>query len=139
MSFGYSVGDVIAIGAYAWNLYRSCKEAPESFNNIASEVLSLHAIIKEAEETVFKVPLSPVRQERLKAIGDGCTDVLKDLQALVDKYKSLGTTRKKTWDRLRWRADEVTELRARLTANAVLFTAYIRCVDILKCYSYFEI
>jgi hypothetical protein len=76
MSFGYSVGDFIALGTLAWSVYQSCKGAPESFNNISLEVLSLHAVIKEAEETIFAQPLITTKQKRLKAVGDGCYHVL---------------------------------------------------------------
>ena len=59
MSFGYGVGDFIALGTLAWSVYKSCKGAPEAFENISWEVLSLHAVLKEAEETVFAQLLSP--------------------------------------------------------------------------------
>ena len=126
MSFGYSLGDFIAIGTLAWNLYKSCKGAPESFGDISSEVLSLHAVLKEAEETIFAQPLSPTKQERLKVVGDGCYHVLKDLDKLVQKYQSLGTQSKRTWDRMRWGTEDIAELRARLTSNTGLLTAWIR-------------
>lgn len=37
----------------------SGKAAPESFGNISGEVLSLQAVLKEAEETLFIHPLLP--------------------------------------------------------------------------------
>jgi hypothetical protein len=130
MNFGYSVGDFIAVGTLAWKIYKSCRAAPESFGNIHLEVLSLHAMLKEAEETVFVHPLSPTQQERLKVVGDGCYSVLEDLQALIQRYESLGTQSKRTWDRIRWGAEPVAELRARLTVHiGLLNTAYIRCVS----------
>jgi hypothetical protein len=128
MSFGYSAGDFITIGTLAWGVYKSCKGAPESFGDISLEVLSLHAVLKEAEETIFVQPLLPTRQERLRAVGDGCYRVLKDLDNLLKKYQSLGTQSKRTWDRMRWGTEDVAELRARLTSNTGLLTAWIRCV-----------
>jgi hypothetical protein len=110
MSFGYSVGDFIAIGALAWDVYKSCKGAPESFGNISCiscEVLSLQAVLKEAEETVFAQPLSPQKQDRLKAVGDGCYSVLEDLQKLVKKHESPGTQSKRTWDRMKWGTEDI--------------------------------
>jgi len=109
MSFGYSVGDFIAIGNLSWKVYKSCKGAPGSFKDISSEVLSLHVVLKEAEETVFAHPLSTTKQERLKAVGDGCYQVLTDLDALLEKYQSLGTQNKRTWDpsRMRWGAEDI--------------------------------
>jgi hypothetical protein len=126
MSFG--VGDFLAVGTLAWDVYRSCREAPESFGNISLEVLSLYAVLKDAKETAFAQPLSPTRQESLNIVVDGCSSVLKDLDHLVDKYQSLGTQSKRTWDRLRYGNEDVPELRARLISNTVLLTAWIRCV-----------
>ena len=127
MNFGFSVGDFVTIGNLAWNVYKSCKGAPESFGNISHEVLSLHAVLKETEETAFVHPLSPTRQANLKTVGDGCYRVLEDLQTLVKKYERLGTRSKRTWDRMGWGTEDIVELRSRLTSNTVLLTAFIRC------------
>jgi hypothetical protein len=126
MSFGYSASDFVTVGTLAWNVYKSCKAAPESFANISGEVLSLHAVVKEAEETVFAQPLSPEKQDRLKVVGDGCQHVLEDLQSLVDKYQRLGTQSRRTWDRMRWYAEDIVELRSRLTSNTILLNTWIR-------------
>ena len=130
--FGYSVGDVVAIGTLAWSVYKSCKRAPESFGEISSEVLSLHAVLKEAEEALSAQSLPPARQEQLKAVGDGCRCVLEDLDKLVKKYESLGTQSKRTWDRVRFGAEDISSLRLRLVSNTGLLngllTALIRFV-----------
>jgi hypothetical protein len=126
MSFGFSVGDFIAVGNLAWQVWKSCKAAPESFKNISQEILSLHAVLKEFEEVLEDHPVAASKEPRLAAITKGCQDVLQDLQALVRKYESLGLQAKRTWDRLRWHSDDIDELRARLTSNTVLLTAYIR-------------
>lgn len=126
MSFGYSVGDFAALGQFAWHVYKSCKDAPESFKNMSLEVLSLHAVLKEVEETLSGYPLSQSRQASLETITNGCQEVLQDLQSLVDRYQSLGSQTKRSWDRLRWHSNDIAELRARLTSNTVLLTAFIR-------------
>ena len=124
--YGFGVGDFVAVGTLAWNVYKSCRAAPGSFSNISTEVLSLHAVLKEADETIFRSPLSPESQARLKTIGDGCQCVLGDLQALVDKYESLGTQSKRTWDRMKWGAEDIVEVRSRIISNTTLLTAFIR-------------
>ena len=126
MSFGFSVGDFLAVGTLAWDVYKSCRAAPDSFSNISNEVLSLHAVLKEADETIFKSPQLPKRQARLKTIGDGCQYVLDDLQALVDKYESLGTQSKRTWDRMNWGSEDISDIRSRLISNATMLTVFIR-------------
>jgi hypothetical protein len=124
-AFGFGVGDFFTIGTLAWNLYNSCKEAPESFRNISSEVLSMHIVLKEVEE-VLAPPLAPIKQEHLEAIGKGCYLVLNDLDNLVKRYQSLGS--KWTWDRMRYGMEDIAELRARLTSNTGLLTAWIKYV-----------
>jgi hypothetical protein len=126
MSLGYGVGDFIAVGTLAWNVYKSCKGAPESFGNISSEVLSLHAVLKEAEETVFAQPLSPQKQERFKPVGDGCRRVLEDLDQLIKRYESLGTQGKRTWDRMKWGTEDIAELRLRMISNTGLLSMWIK-------------
>ena len=109
MSFGYGVGDFIAIGALAWNIYKSCKGAPESFGNISFEVLSLHAVLKEAEETVFARPLSPTKQEYLKSSWRWVLPCLERLGQSLQEIPGSGDTGKRTWDRMRWGTEEVAE------------------------------
>ena len=113
------------IGNLAWRVYKSTKEAPESFNNIHMEILSLHALLKEAEETIFRAPIALSRQERLYVIGDGCRNVLIDLETVVSKYESLGTQSKRTWDRMKWGGEDLMQLRVRLTSTVGMLTAFI--------------
>lgn len=126
MSFGYGVGDCLAVATLAWQVYKSCRDAPESFSNIQIEVLSLHAVLKEVEESLPDQQLTTSRQHSLATISQGCEAVLRDLKALIDRYESLGSKSKRTWDRMKWSSTEVAELRARLTSNTVLLIAFMR-------------
>ena len=73
-------------------------------------------------------PLSPERQTRLGLVGDGCHSVLNDLQALVTKYRSLGSQTKRTWHRMRWHSNDINELRLRLISNTVLLSTFLKSV-----------
>ena len=108
MAFGYGVGDFLAVGQLAWTVYKSCKDAPESFGNISQEVLSLHVVIKEFEDNVSGQTLTAAQQAGLKTVGDGCRNVLQELQSLVVKYESLGSKSKRTWDRVGWALKDIT-------------------------------
>ncbi|MCJ1263054.1 hypothetical protein MMC22_002924 [Lobaria immixta] len=130
MSFGYSVGDFVVVGQLAWKIYKVCKDAPESFKNVAQEVLSLHAVLKELEETYSDANFSAAQQSRLRIVGDGCRAVLEDLQGLVDRYNSLGTSTKRTWDRLAWGSEDIVELRSRLISNTGLLTTFINASQV---------
>lgn len=126
MSFGFSVGDFIAVGKLALAVYRSCRDAPESFSNISMEVLSLHAVLTEVGELIANQEMLPTKQNSLAVITQGCDSVLKDLQALVLKYEGFGSQSKRTWDRLKWGTKDIAELRSRLISNTLLLTAFMR-------------
>ena len=123
--FGYSVGDLIAVGQLVWNVYKRCKNAPESFYNITSELLSLHAVLKECEECFPQASEPSERRKRLSVIIGGCKEILEDLEAIVTKYESLGTQQKRTWDRMRWHSNDIGELRARITSHVSMLTAFL--------------
>ena len=125
MSFGFGVGDFVQLGQLAWSVYKACKEAPESFGNISQEVLSLHAVLREVDETITGHELTQTQEAGLKTVGHGCHNVLTDLETLVNKYESLGTQSKRTWDRMGWGFEGVADLRSRLTSSTVLLTAFM--------------
>ncbi|PGH06016.1 hypothetical protein GX51_02607 [Blastomyces parvus] len=143
MSFGYSVTDLISLTALSWKLYKSCKSAPSSFASLSSEVLSLHALLREAEEALFPggqthddctagrtarktpaaLPLSA--QENLRVIADGCNGVLVDLQSLIDRYESLGRKKSNAWGRVKWGVEDIGELRSRLASNVSMLNTFV--------------
>ncbi|KAK2789307.1 hypothetical protein FQN53_002149 [Emmonsiellopsis sp. PD_33] len=139
MSFGYSITDLISLTTLSWNLYKSCKSAPASFASLSSEVLSLHAVLKEAEETLFpqqhdsteekpshhSTSISPTAQENLRTITDGCHAVLVDLQLLLDRYESIGRKRSNAWERVKWGGEDLSELRSRLMTNVSMLNTFI--------------
>ena len=106
----------------------SGKAAPKSFGNISVEILSLHAVLKEAEETLFLRALPPHSRERLDVICDGCQTVLQELSDLVKRYESLGTQSRRTWDRIGWANEGIAEIRARITSSTTMLGVFIRCV-----------
>ncbi|MCJ1462733.1 hypothetical protein MMC07_001336 [Pseudocyphellaria aurata] len=130
MSFGFSVGDFAALGQLAWKIYKACKDAPDSFKNLSQEVSSLHLVLKEVEETFSDSALSASQQSRLESVGDGCRVILEDLQCSLDKYNSLGTKSKRTWDRIGWGSNDIAELRLRLISNTVMLTTLVNTSQI---------
>jgi hypothetical protein len=126
LSFGYSVGDFNAISTHAWTLYESCKVAPESFDNIASDLLAFHALLQNAEKITFAAPLPVAQQQQLKTIGDGCKDVLEELSKIVQKYETLGTDNKNTWQQMKWYCNDIAEIRLRLLSSGGDLNGFLR-------------
>jgi len=72
MSFGFSVGDFIAVSEKTWTIYRACKGAPGEFQELSRELSSLHTILHELEDEA-RTPASLLnrrgvgRREELRA------------------------------------------------------------------------
>ena len=117
MSFGFGVGDFIAVGEIAWRLYHEgfliARGAPQDFRLLVEELRSLHTTMKLFEDE-FKDPNSILvlaGEERLGTVKDllgEVKQVLKGLQDAFDKHRKLGnlsrTAFKRGWDQVKWAA-----------------------------------
>ena len=125
MSFGYSVSDLVSTSALAWKIYKACKDSPGEFKNISSEVISLHIVLKEVQDSLTCQHLNPRQEAQLASVGEGCNDVLKDLDKLLKKYGSLGTSKgSRVWDRMKWGFEDVKTMRDRLISNTTMLSAF---------------
>ena len=130
MSFGYGVGDFLAVTKLAWKVYtayKDYKDAPEGFSNISDEIKSLHIIVDRHKDEFQNTTLNPDEAAQLREILQGCTNVLEDLDQLRIKYMSLGSapgTSSQAIDRIKWSQENIAELRARLNSNTTLLTSF---------------
>ncbi|KAF8419525.1 ankyrin repeat-containing domain protein [Tirmania nivea] len=110
MSFGYSVSDILVISKLAWDVYNVYKDAPDDFRNISDEIKSLHSIIdsNNLKAKLQDAKMTSEEQERFRGILQGCMNVLKDLDRLLD-----------------WGKEDIPELRARLTSNTILLNMFV--------------
>ena len=102
------------------------KDAPPSFSGLSDEALSLHIVLKNAQETLFARPLSGDRQAGLAAVLTGCQNVLSRLEDVVERYESRGIRGRRVWDPLPWDMEEVASTRASATTHVGMLTALIR-------------
>jgi hypothetical protein len=72
MSLGHGVGDFVAV---AWNVYKPCRDTPESFGDIASELSERNYSTKEMASDQH---LPPTQRDDLEVVGGGCLRVLED-------------------------------------------------------------
>ena len=136
MSFGYSVSDLVSTAALAWKIYKTCKDSSGEFKNISSEVITLHIVLKEVQDSLTCQQLNQRQEAELESVGKGCNDVLKDLDKLLKKYGSLGTSKSsRVWDRMKWGLEDVKTMRDRLISNTTMLSAFnaalIQCVYVL--------
>ncbi|KAN0101440.1 hypothetical protein V8E51_011950 [Hyaloscypha variabilis] len=130
MSFGYSVGDFVAIGQLAWTVYKSCKGAPGEFQELARELSSLHTILHELEDDA-KTPTSLLnrrgaeRKPELEVLLANLSTTLNQVDDIVKRYHSLGRDQKKTWDRVKFATKDLADLRSKLQLHITGINLFI--------------
>ena len=142
MSFGYGVGDFMAISGLALKVCTAYKDAPGDYRNISDEVESLHIIINKAAHHFESTTLSDNSRQEGHTVLRGCHNVLQELDALIEKYdslasKSTSTSTTQALQRLKLSArlvigtEDIATLRARLTSNTILLNGFIQRFGIL--------
>ncbi|KAH7310535.1 ankyrin repeat-containing domain protein [Stachybotrys elegans] len=127
MSFGFSVGDFLAVLTLANKIRKDFSGAPAQFKDIAQDVRSLTIVIQDANAHVDQMSESQAAnfQEILSAcytLLQRLRDVLVNCSIVAEPQKGKKTTR--LWKRLRWRPEEIAELRSQITSKITLLNAY---------------
>lgn len=118
MSFGFGVGDFIAVTELAWNLYRYCyviaRGAPQEFQHLVQEIATLSQSIQLLQEEAKNPNSTLVRSgdDRIRMVKEMIKRLevtLKELEVYAKKYAKLGDTsrakRKQIWDKFKWSVD----------------------------------
>ena len=100
MSIGpFGVGELVSAARLAWTVYNACKSAPREFKVLSEEVESLYIVLESTRRVVLDAGLDASRIYDLNRVSEGCITVLTELEVLMDKYQSLGSSGI-TWDKL---------------------------------------
>ncbi|ERF69902.1 hypothetical protein EPUS_05446 [Endocarpon pusillum Z07020] len=130
MSFGFAIGDFVALGRLAWGLYKQCKGASAEFAEVCHEVLSIHTALRELEDEAQNEDsilnrAGKGRQKELNNILQNCTEVLGQLEMLVTRYRSLGTSQRKVWDRIKFGDEGIQVIRNKLVLHTSTLTLFL--------------
>ncbi|KAL8905365.1 MAG: hypothetical protein Q9171_006695 [Xanthocarpia ochracea] len=124
MSFGCGVGDFILLTKLGWNVYKKCKDSTGSYAELTSDVSSFRSVLQETEELLSEQTLTEMQKSRLLSCQQGCEAVLNDLDNLLARYESLGTSKQRTFDRMRMGHEDVNGIRQRLILNGSLLDSF---------------
>lgn len=127
MSFGYSVGDVLAIIALANKIRKDFMGAPEQFKSINQDVRSLSIVIQDAYANLDH--MSEGHAADFSEIIDTCQSLLHKLESMMSKWSVISDTSKsktarRLWKRLRWEPNEISDLRTQITSKITLLNAF---------------
>ena len=127
MSFGFGLGDIIAISGLAVNVYTAYKDAPDDYKHISDEVKSLQILIDKATPHFESTTLNNNNRQEGQQALKGCKDVLEGLNSLIEKYNSAGTSRtSQVLKRIKLGTEDIASLRVRLISNTALLNGFIQ-------------
>jgi hypothetical protein len=148
MSFGYSIGDFIAICQLASQLRERFADAPSQFKAISNEyvlannsqskpnrsyrVTGLSNILQDIERVLSQQVLTDWQKKALASILEECHNVLIALGKVVDENYHLNPSNlhgfrdksRRVWKRLTWEPEDIQELRSRVALNIGLLNAF---------------
>ncbi|KAK7757634.1 hypothetical protein SLS62_000010 [Diatrype stigma] len=155
-SFGWSVGDVVAVGKLAWKLYNGSrrrlvwknvlsavanvgagKNAGEEFRTLTEEVRALQAVLQEVGEeltqpkSVFHKAGKSQRMQLANLMNDCNTD-LRDLERFLLQHRSLNTSKPRYWDRIRFGAKSTEGIRQKLSRHTEGLNLFLTHVNTLS-------
>ncbi|KAI1110175.1 hypothetical protein F5Y14DRAFT_371523 [Nemania sp. NC0429] len=135
MSFGFSVGDFLAVMKLVSEIRKGFVSAPHQLQQISLELRNLENTVRDID-TLSQQEISEDQKKRLEEISRECALILDDAQNLIDKHSSLISEERdakrhtvRTWRRFRWDPNDVLELRARITSSVTSFNSFLEVLN----------
>ncbi|OCK87467.1 TPR-like protein [Cenococcum geophilum 1.58] len=134
MSFGFSVGDIITLTQLTTRTYDGWKNACGKYGDITSNLAVLQTLLMRIEAEA-QAPNSLICRNTedfggWKTLYESCHTLVVELEEVLDKHKSLGTNRRKNWDRIQLGNRNLDDLNKRLVGKTTSLSAYISVLGI---------
>ena len=146
MSFGYGVGDVIAVSTLARTIWGRFRDASDQFHAIQQEyilevlasfiavlisfsVFGLHRLLDDVANNLSGLQITDEQRDSLSKLVEGCRIVLDDTEKLIRKNeildtKSSGISSRKVLKKLKWDSTTVNELRNRVISSTAILNGF---------------
>ncbi|CAG8922357.1 unnamed protein product [Penicillium salamii] len=133
MSFGFGVGDFLAVLKLANTVRKQFKDAPSQFKSISDDVKLLSNVLRDIEDDDPNETLKDTQKDQLNEISRNCTEILSELHAIINKHQSLDKSAQpsikkvgdRVWKRLNWDQKEISDFRQRLSTNIHSFNLFL--------------
>ncbi|KAK4944340.1 hypothetical protein LTR10_016226 [Elasticomyces elasticus] len=136
MSFGFGVGDFLAIAQLLDETRKRFKGAPAEYNALADETRTLQIIVNDVKVQAEDDDLTASDKNDLVNALKSCENVLKELNASIDALTELGVSKptskklpQRMLQRLKWDPQQADRLRARLVSAIQLLDAVRQRLD----------
>ena len=121
MSFGFGVGDFIALAGLAARVYTAYKHAPDDYSHISEELEVLQILIDKAAKHFKGTNISSDDRHYGQTVLKECHSVLENLHSFKP-YKSLASTKSLIFTGIKIGKD----LQESLITNTALLKGFVR-------------
>lgn len=127
MSFGISIGDLIAIGTLASQLSNALRGAAPEFQDCASLCDDVSLVIQACTTNRTNSPLLKQDIKTIVLLNTSCNTTLAALQTLLRRYESLGSTSHRVRDTLgfAYAKGDCDRLRRRLGEHLLVINTFL--------------
>lgn len=123
-------GHITTVRPFARSLHRSFFSSSNQFTPLQSDLAALMSMLEAIMEDGPGFGIDCDNEPVLCNLSRSCYGILNDLQELKQHFDSVGTQTRITWEREQWCAEELAEIRSRLTATtSSLNTAYSKLIQ----------
>jgi hypothetical protein len=129
MSFGFSIGDIISLVQVTSRSIEGWNSACGRYATVTEDLINLQHLLQRIEDEA-KAPDSLLLKNAADAEGwkhlfKSCQTTVAELDAILIKYKSLGTNRRKNWDRIRLGTENLDHIHAELVKKTSSLSAFV--------------
>ncbi|KAI9931980.1 hypothetical protein AWENTII_010289 [Aspergillus wentii] len=125
MSFGFGIGDFVAVIQLGKKILDDFVGAPSQFKAISEEFQILVKILEYLGVELSDREIDSKQKAELQKIADCCKNTLHDVQNTLKKYKGLGEKSAiAVLRRFKWNPVEIRDLRHRITSNILLLNNF---------------
>jgi hypothetical protein len=134
MSFGFSISDIIALTKLVTRTYDGWKKACGEYTGITHDLGVLGMLLMRVEAEA-KAPTSlfahnPDDIRGWKTLSKSCQTLVAELAEVLNKYKSLGTSRRRNWDKIRLGNKNLDGLSQQLIKQIASISAFVSVLGI---------
>ncbi|KAJ4386811.1 hypothetical protein N0V93_009709 [Gnomoniopsis smithogilvyi] len=130
MSFGFGIGDFLAVIELVTRLRKDFADAPSQIRDLSTELKTFSFVLLDAEVNIAAVELDTTRREALDLTLISAREILNDLQGFIVSNKPIFTVTgskarvKRAWKRFQFDRQEVSELRLRINTIILELQAF---------------
>lgn len=95
MSFGFSVGDIIAGASLCYKVSSAIKDGPAELNSARASLRSLTTLLERVDKEFGSLCEDEGRKEELVDIMVDCRSTVNKFKKVVEKYSDVDTGKKK--------------------------------------------